>query len=74
MKYRIVGKYKNNRLIYKVQENLLFGFPLFWTTVTYWGPEPPHPDLIISGNCTINCVFDNIEDAEKCLKALMNKL
>ena len=74
MKYRIVDKYKNNKLIYKVQENPLFGFPLFWMTVTYWGPEAPHPDLTIPGDCTVNCVFSNSEDAEKCLNGLMNKL
>lgn len=73
MKYRIVGKYKNNELIYKVQKNFLFGFPLFWTTVKYWGPEAPHPDLAIPGCCTINCVFNDSMDAEKCLNGLMNK-
>lgn len=73
MKYRIVGKYKNNKVIYKVQENPLFGLPLFWTTVTYWGPDAPHPDLVVPGDCTVNCIFSNIEDAEKCLNGLMKK-
>lgn len=70
MKYRIIGKYKNNKLIYKVQVGFLF----FWKTVTYWGLEPPHPDLSIPGDCTINCIFNNSKDAEKCLNGLMNKL
>ena len=72
MKYRIIGKYKNNELIYKVQKSLLFGLPLFWKTVTYWGPTPPHPDLAVPGCCTINCVFSDGEDAEKCLNGLIN--
>ena len=72
-KYRIVGKYRNNRLIYKVQESP-FGLPLFWSTVTYWEPNAPHPDLAIPGCCFINCVFSNSKDAEKCLNGLMNKL
>jgi hypothetical protein len=74
MKYRIVGKYENNELVYKVQENPLFGLPLFWITVTYWGPQAPHPDLTVPGCCTVHCVFSDSEDAEKCLKGLMNKL
>jgi len=73
MKYRIVSKYENNEVIYKVQENPLFGLPLFWTTVTYWGPKPPHPDLAVPGPCTVNCVFSDIKDAEKCLNGLINK-
>ena len=39
-------------------------------TVRYVGFEPPHPDLMVPAACTINCVFNRIEDAEKCLKTL----
>jgi hypothetical protein len=70
MAYRIVGKYKNNKFIYKVQVGFLF----FWKTVTYWGPSAPHPDLNIPAPCTVNCIFSNSKDAEKCLNGLMNKL
>ena len=74
IKHRILELiYNNGTRKYKVQENLLFGLPLFWTTVTYWGPKPPHPDLAVPGCCTVNCVFSTLEDAKKCLIGLSNK-
>jgi len=68
MKYRIVSKINRyGETVYKVQESVL---GIIWMTVRYIGFQPPHPDLMVPAACTVNCVFDRIEDAEKCLKAL----
>ena len=69
MKYRIIGKFKNNKIQYKVQSSL-FGLPFTWRTVQYLGYEPPHKDLTVPAECTVNCVFNSADDAEKCLIGL----
>ena len=68
MKYRIVSRINRyGEIVYKVQESVL---GIIWMTVRYFGFQPPHPDFMIPADCTVNCVFSSIEDAEKCLKAL----
>jgi hypothetical protein len=74
IKYRILEyTYNNGSKKYKVQENLLFGLPLFWFTCSYSSLNPPHPDLAIPAFCEVNCVFSTLEDAKKCLIGLSNK-
>jgi len=74
IKYRILEcVYNNGTKEYKVQENLLFGLPLFWFTYSYSSLTPPHPDLTVPALCTLNAVYRNLEDAKKCLNALSNK-
>ena len=73
-KYRILEcVYNNGTKEYKVQENLLFGLPLFWFTYSYSSLTPPHPDLTVPALCELNAVYSNLEDAKKCLNALSNK-
>lgn len=71
IKYRIVECiYDNGKKEYKVQENLLFGIPFLWFTVSYSSLNPPHPDLTIPALCELNAVYNNLEDAKKCLNGL----
>ena len=74
IKYRILEcVYNDGTRKYKVQENLLFGLPLFWFTASFYSLNPPHPDLFVPALCEVNCVFDTLEDAKKCLIGLSNK-
>ena len=74
IKYRILEcVYNNGTREYKVQKNLLFGFPLFWFTTSFCSLDPPHPDLAIPAFCEVNCVFNTLEDAKKCLNGLSNR-
>lgn len=73
-KYRILEcVYNDGTKKYKVQKNLLFGLPLFWFTYSYSSLTPPHPDLAVPALCEVNCVFNTLEDAKKCLIGLSNK-
>lgn len=74
IKYRILEcVYNDGTKKYKVQENLLFGLPLFWFTTSFCSLNPPHPDLAVPALCEVNCVFSKLEDAKKCLIGLSNK-
>ena len=74
IKYRILECiYNNGTKKYKVQKNLLFGFPLLWFTASFCSLNPPHPDLAVLGFCEVNCVFNTLESAKKCLIGLSNK-
>lgn len=71
IKYRIVEcVYDNGKKEYKVQKNLLFGIPFLWFTVSYSSLTPPHPDLTVPAFCELNAVYNNLEDAKKCLNGL----
>ena len=52
IKYRILEcVYNDGTRKYKVQENLLFGLPLFWFTTSFCSLNPPHPDLAVPALC-----------------------
>lgn len=74
IKYRILElTYNNGTKEYRVQKNVLFGFPLLWFTASFYSLNPPHPDLTVPALCEVNCVFNTLEDAKKCLIGLSNK-
>lgn len=72
-KYRILECiYNNESKNYKVQVSP-FGLPFLWFTASFSSLNPPHPDLAVPAFCEVNCVFNTLEDAEKCLIGFSSK-
>lgn len=59
--------YNNGTKEYRVQRNVLFGFPLLWFTMSHSFLNPPYPGQ------TFEAIYSSLESAQKYLKELSNK-